>query len=382
MIDSESGLKFTVSAKEIRVNRPEPITLDIEFIPYKRKMDPHIAIEALVKGDYVLIKDFYSSGLKILSELKKYLKNNHSVNNKEQFKTKSSNQSFQEQRDIRSEFRTLSHRLLLSISDNKLRVRKAPEIGWLKILYPEINEFLLPFTQVQGLNSSWQWYEKGISIPVLVKKIHPFFGTYFPTRFEHLKLFDHWLKQYKGERESAIDIGIGCGVLSFQMLQHNFQKIYGTDTNPNAIIGLNEYLKKNKLSSKIDLTHGDLFVDKNLKTELIVFNPPWLPAAHTIEGLDNAIYYDDNLFSRFFADAEKRLKPDGRVVLLFSNLAQITKLSDNHPIEAELLEGGRFQKEIFIQKKVSHASQKTRRNQNWRATEMVELWVLKLRDTK
>ena len=381
MVENESGLKYTVSGKEIRVDRPEPITSDIDIIPYKRKMDPHIAIEALVNGDYVLIKDFYSSGLTVLSELKKYLKTNPSAKSEEQLKTKYSNQSFQKQRDIRSEFRTLSHRLLLSISDNKLRVRKAPEIGWLKILYPEINEFLLPFTQVQGLNSSWQWYEKGISIPVLENKIHPFFGTYFPTRFEHLKLFDHWLKQYKGEKKSAIDIGIGCGVLSFQMLQHNFQKIYGTDSNPNAIIGVNEYLKNNKLSSKIDLIHGDLFANKNLETELIVFNPPWLPASHNIEGLDNAIYYDNNLFPRFFADAEKHLKPDGRVVLMFSNLAQITKVSDIHPIEAELQEGGRFQKEIFIQKKVSQASQKTRRNQNWRATEMVELWVLKLLNT-
>ena len=370
MLSSESGLVLTISGKEILADRPVPIISNIDVVPYKRLMDPEIAIDALVDGYYVLITDFYSSGLTILRELKKYLKNIHS------------DQSFQGQRDFRSVFRELSHRILLLVNNNKLTVRKAPVIGWFKTLYPELNGFLLPFPQVQGLNSSWQWYKKGISIPVLDRKIHPFFGTYFPTRFEHLKLFDNWLKQYKGEKKSAIDIGTGCGVLSFQMLKHGFGKVYGTDSNPNAIIGLNEDLNENKLYSKIDLLHGDLFANCNLKTELIVFNPPWLPASYNLEGLDKAIYYDNNLFPRFFAEAKKHLKAEGKVALLFSNVAQITKVCECHPIEEELSGGGRFQKELFIQKKVSPASKNTRRNQNWRASEMVELWVLKIRDSK
>ncbi|MDA3952017.1 MAG: methyltransferase [Bacteroidales bacterium] len=370
MLKNESGLVSTISGKKIQADRPEPITSNIDVVPYKRRMDPQIAIEALVDGYHVLIVDFYSSGLTILSELKNYLKNKYT------------DQSFREQRDFRSEFRELSHRLLLLVNNNKLVVRKAPEIGWLKTLYPELNEFLLPFPQVQGLNSSWQWYEKGISIPGLEKKIHPFFGTYFPTRFEHLKLFENWLKQYKGDKKSAIDIGIGSGVLSLQMLKHGFEKVYGTDTNPNAIIGLNESLNKNKLNSKIDLLHGDLFANCNVKTELIVFNPPWIPASHDLEGIDKAIYYDYDLFPRFFSEAEKHLKPNGRIVLLFSNLAQITKVGENHPIEEELSKGGRFQKELFIQKKVDQASKNTRRNQNWRSSELVELWVLKITNTK
>jgi len=366
----ESGLAFTVSGKEIQVDRPEPILSNIDVVPYDRKMDPQIAVEAIVEGYSVLIMDFYSNGLTLLKTLKDYVKNQYS------------DQSFQGQRDFRSVFRELSHRLLLVVRNNKLAVRKAPEIGWLKILYPELNEFLLSFPQVQGLNSSWQWYIKGIKIPSLDQKIHPWFGTYFPTRFEHLKLFDKWLKQYQGEKKSAIDIGIGCGVLSFQMLKHGFKKVYGTDSNPNAIIGLNQDLNKNKLYSKIDLIHGDLFATCNLQTELIVFNPPWLPASQDLQGLDKAIYYDTNLFPRFFAEAIKHLKADGKVVLMFSNLAQITKVTDNHPIKTELAEGGRFEKELFIQKEVSSASKKTRRNQNWRASEMVELWVLKIRKAK
>jgi len=245
-----------------------------------------------------------------------------------------------------------------------------------------LKEFLLPFPQVQGLNSSWQWYAKGIYIPVLNRKIHPYYGTYFPTRFEHLDLFGKWLKYYKGEKKSAFDIGIGSGVLSFLLLNKGFEKVYGTDTNPNAIIGLHEDLIATKLYSKIELIHGDLFADVNIETELIVFNPPWLPAAHNLSGMDMAVYYDDDLFPRFFAEAKKHLKPNGRLVILFSNMAQITSLSKIHPIEAELSNEERFEKEFFAQTNVAPASKKTRRNQTWRANEMVELWILKLYNAK
>ncbi len=111
-------------------------------------------------------------------------------------KRKLPNKSYQEQREYRSEYRKLSNLILIEIVDHKLKVKKSPSIGWLEKLYPETSDFLLPFPQVQGLNSAWQWYQNGISIPVLRNKVHPYYGTYFPTRFDHLKLFDNWLKRY------------------------------------------------------------------------------------------------------------------------------------------------------------------------------------------
>jgi len=354
--------------QKAKANRPDAITSNIDVIPFSQGMEMQIAIDALIEGYKVLIVDYYSSGLELLRALKNFIK------------TEYSDQSFQGQRDFRSAFRELSHGILLKVSNHKLVVKKAPEIGWLNILYPELNEFLLPLTQIQGLNSSWQWYKKGIFVPVLKQKIHPWFGTYFPTRFEHLQLFDSWLRRYKGEKKSAIDIGIGSGVLSFQLVKNGFKKVYGTDSNPNSIIGLKE--NSDKLHSKIELIYGDLFANLHVQTELIVFNPPWLPASQNLDEIDKAIYYDSDLFSRFFTEAKKQLQPNGRVVLLFSNLAQITKVADKHPIETELEKNDEFVKELLLQKKVRAASKKTRRDQNWRSEEMVELWVIKLRRDK
>jgi methylase of polypeptide subunit release factors len=161
------------------------------------------------------------------------------------------------------------------------------------------------------------------------------------------------------------------------MLNHGFEKVYGTDSNPNVIIGLTADVKKNNLKSKLELIHADLSDGLNLKTELIVFNPPWLPATYNLEGLDSAIYYKDDLFSRFFAEVGNYLLPGGKIVLLFSNLAEVTGMSKVHPIKKELGEGERFRKEYFVRKKVQAASKKTRRHQHWRDSEMVELWVLK-----
>lgn len=350
---------------DIKVNRPEPINSDVEKGFFNLKTDIQETIAALRSGEFILIKDFYSNGLLLLNELQSILKKKYP------------NESFQEQRKFRSEYRKLSNLILIHIKDHKLSVKKAPLIGWLEKLYPETNDFLLPFPQIQGLNSAWQWYNNGVNIPVLRNKIHPYYGVYFPTRFEHLQLFDNWLKRYEGPKKSAIDVGIGSGVLSLLLVKHGFQKSFGTDMNPNAIIGLKESMAGTKLSKKIEIDYGHLFGKWEKQTELIVFNPPWLPASHDLDRLDEAIYYNNKLFAEFFEEAKKRLLPEGRIVLLFSNLGQITKVTKEHPIEKELLNGGRYVLDKYLKKSVKAASEKTKRNQHWRSTEEVELWVLK-----
>jgi len=352
---------------DLKVNRPEPIKSGVEIGSFIRETDISLTIDALLAGEYILIEEFYSNGLALLNELKLYLKKKHS------------NESFQEQREFRSEYRKLTNLILIQVKEHKLTVKKAPWIGWLEKLYPETNDFLLPFPQIQGLNSAWQWYSNGVIIPVIRNKVHPYYGVYFPTRFEHLQLFDNWLKRYEGPKKSAIDVGIGSGVLSLLLVKHGFQKSFGTDVNPNAIIGLKESMEGTKLSRKIEIDYGHLFGKWEKQTELIVFNPPWLPASHDLDRLDEAIYYNDKLFPDFFEEAKKRLLLEGRIVLLFSNLGQITKVTKEHPIEKELLNGGRFELDKYLKKSVKAASEKTKRNQHWRSTEEVELWVLKLK---
>lgn len=350
---------------EISVIKPEPILVSKSMLTFNQGTDVVPTIKSLEKGEFVLIHAFYNDGIFLLKQIHRYLGQ------------KLQNSTKEEQRIYRSEFQKLSNLILIEVKNQKLNVKKAPDVGWLQKFYDE-SSFYLPFPQIQGMNSSWQWFKNGISIPVLRNKLHPYYGVYFPTRFEHLMVFDNWLKRYDGPKKSAIEVGIGSGVLAMQMVQHGFQKVFATDVNPNAIIGLKEYMGTTKLSRKIELDCGNLFGKWEKPSELIVFNPPWLPETYDSEGLDQAMYYDRNLFPQFFEEAEKRLLPDGKLILLFSNLAQITNVSNEHPIEKELAENNRFKLERCFKKSVGKASEKTKRDANWREDEQVELWELSL----
>lgn len=359
-----TGYSLTLRGREIHAECPSPMIGNIDVVPFGKRMDPEASIGDLIEGHFVLITDFYSSGLSLLNHLKHYLQD------------KQRGKTFREQRNFRNEYRELSHRILLEISNNSPKVKKAPHIGWLSILYPGLQDFALPFPQVQGLNSAWQWYQKGILIPVLGRKIHPWYGCYFPTRFEHLELFGQWLNKYPGNKESAYDIGTGSGVLSLQMIKNGVGKVHSTDSNPNAIISLHEQLKRDKIDEQIILHHGDLFAGSTERTDLIVFNPPWLPENYGAEGLDRAIYYEPSMFNRFFESAPGHLKPNGRIVILFSTMAQVTGLLKTHPIEEALKEHPGIQVKARLQQNVATASSRTRRKQDWRSTELVELWEL------
>ncbi|MDN3664300.1 methyltransferase [Algibacter miyuki] len=349
---------------DIYVNKPVPYFSEQPLPQFNRSIDIARIIKGLEADKPVLITEFYSNGLQLLKALQEHLKD------------KFPGQTFNEQRANRSAFRKLSSLIYIKIIDHKLTVKKAPAIGWLEKLYPEHQSFLLPFTKVQGLNSAWQWHLNGITLPVLRNKIHPYYGVYFPTRFDHLIVFDNWLKRYSGAKKLAIDVGVGSGVLSFQLIKHGFQKVFGTDTNPNAIVGLTESMGDTKMSRKIELDFAPLFGKWEKPVELIVFNPPWLPVSQDMDTNDEAIYYNENLFLDFFTEAKKRLLPDGKLVIIFSNLAEITNVTEVHPIAKELAEGGRFKLENCLRKSVKSASNKTKRNQNWRGEEMVELWEL------
>lgn len=350
---------------DIKINKPTPVGTDIKYTSLKENSQLAEALKTINDGKFVLVEEFFKNGLDLLHEIQGYLKK------------KFSGTSFQDQRASRKEYRELSHKVLIRIKEHKLDVKKAPSIGWLEKLYPETPDFILSFPDVQGLNSAWQWNKKGIVLPVLRNKLHPYYGVYFPTRFDHLILFDNWLKRYEGPKKAAYDIGVGCGVLSMQMVQHGFQKVFATDTNPNAIVGLTEFMGTTKLSRKIELDNGNLFAKWEKPHELIVFNPPWLPIKSDADKNDTAIYYPENLFPAFFQDAKSHLAEDGQLVIIFSNLAEISDTTTEHPIQKEIEEGGRFKLELKLTKSVKKASDKTKRNIHLREAEKVELWVLK-----
>ena len=268
--------------------------------------------------------------------------------------------------------RAATLRLLAPIKRHRLALDHGQEIGFLKELYPQQPNFYLPFAQVQELHGAWNSFSEGVHLAVLGHRIHPFFGTYVPTRTSHLELFGTWLSQYTGDRKQAVDVGTGCGVLAFMLSKSGFEHVHATDINPNAIESVSRDLKRRSEPPAISLHCGDLLDAAPRESNLIVFNPPWMQGEQ--DGLlDQALFYSEGLFERFFDQARNHLHPEGRIVLVFSNVIRLVQPDIPHPIEAEL-ERGHLRLVQKMQRKVKPTPGPDGRKRKTR--EKVEIWEL------
>ena len=244
-------------------------------------------------------------------------------------------------------------------------------------LFPETGEiFYLSLLDFQDLYRASQRYEDGIFFGVLGYKIHPFFAVYTPTRTSHLELFATWLQKYSGQRNCAYDIGVGSGILSFMLAKIGFEKIIATDSNPNAIESVQRDMERFKQErgylQKVTPIHGDLFAERMERADLIVCNPPWM-LGDVKSKLDEAMFFEEGFFDRFFEQAHSKLKDNGTLLLIFSNVIDLVTPDVGHPIQKEL-DKYRFTLVQKMQRRVKDSSNKKGKR---RTKEKVEVWELK-----
>ena len=240
----------------------------------------------------------------------------------------------------------------------------------LNVLYRSPNNGFISFQDVQEMAGAEQRMTNGISYPVLGKELHPFFGVYYPSRTEHLELFATWLSQYTGTKKYATDVGTGSGILSFMLAKSGVEHITATDQNPNAIWSVANDSKLLDMTKIISPLHTDLLLNTP-KTPLIVFNPPWIPGQSN-SAVENALFFENGLFSRFFDQAKEHLEPNGKIVLIFSTILTLLRPDIPHPIEREL-ERKRF-------KLVNKMKRKVKPPKGRRSKERVEIWELEHND--
>jgi len=316
------------------------------------------------KGKFYCFRGTYGTAMAFYSWLKKQINLKYPI------------QSYSSSRQNKEMLQKYAGFLIMRIENHASDLTGAPQNSWLKILFPDEKDFFIRFTDFLGLNGAWQWYQQGIRYPGLKDPVHPFFGTYFPTRTEHLSLFDQWLSKQKGF-EHALDMGTGCGVLSRYMLQHNIKNITATDININSLYSLNLDLERYGNGDKIRFVHTSFFEGLDVfDFDLIVFNPPWIPEKPS-GFLDKAMYYDPSFFDAFFGKAHEGMKKEAILLIIFSTFAEAAEISKIHPISNEL-ESGRFELVVKIQTSVLQAPSKRK---DWlseiRSNEKIELWVLK-----
>ncbi len=333
--------------------RPEPI-----LHTHAPVLPPHVSIGAaarrLAEGGSFRVVDHYGRAADILDELEYGLGPMPRLQG-EALRTE------------RRRRRALASGMLVPIEDGAVALPGGGTFSLLRDLYPDHRRFWLPVVEAQALHRSHRRCAEGIRYAVLGHRLHPWHSVYAPSRTGHLELFATWLSQYDGPRSHAVDVGTGCGVLAFLLARKGFAAVTATDINPNSVHSVEQELARHRPAPPISVRHGDLLSTVSEPADLVVFNPPWMQGAID-DPLDRALYWEGDLFERFFAQARQRVTPDGRVVLVFSDIMTLLRPDLPHPIEAELAQG-RFTLDTRLRRKAKAAAGR-------RTRERVEVWVL------
>lgn len=197
---------------------------------------------------------------------------------------------------------------------------------------------LIPYHTVRAMRAADEWEKKGVTVDALDgAKLHPRFGVLSPTRQDYIGLLAQHLPSVISSLRAPViaeDLGSGSGVLSFLLAKHGAAEVRGYDVSTAAIECATADAKLLNISSKVSFHNVDLVehlppaLAATPAPNLIVCNPPWLPDDAS-SALDAAVYDPDSVMLRAsLLYARRRLAPDGKLLLLYSDLGVHLGLTD------------------------------------------------------
>lgn len=134
------------------------------------------------------------------------------------------------------------------------------------------------------------------------------------------------IKQYVADK--ILEIGTGSGLLASELEKKN-RFVIGVDLDFSALNELRTSATKKQRSSRINLMCCDSaspFRDDVFN--IVVFNPPYLPSEEpsdaTIDGGPSGV----EVSKKWFKDASRILRKDGRIVFLSSSISDVKGLFD------------------------------------------------------
>ncbi|OXL20278.1 class I SAM-dependent methyltransferase [Psychrobacter sp. DAB_AL32B] len=237
---------------------------------------------------------------------------------------------FHQQRQMQAQRSRILSRLLLELDAGYIsQLRRAPDVSAACTaafgkLDKAINETcVLSFRDLQGALGAEGWREKGVPITSLGLSVFPHYGVFAPTRHEYVQLLLD--APLPATCDIAFDIGTGTGLLAIILAQRGVKQVIATDLNPRALACASDNVTRLELSN-IQLQQADLFPTDVPLANLIVCNPPWLPAKPT-SPLEYAVYDANSTMLRgFLQGAKQHLAEHGEVWLILSDLAEHLQL--------------------------------------------------------
>jgi HemK-related putative methylase len=152
----------------------------------------------------------------------------------------------------------------------------------------------------------------------------------------------------------VLDMGTGSGIQAEAALgKLEVKEVYAVDKNIKAVNHCKKIIKNRKLKClKSDLFSA--FKKKKIKFDTIIFNPPYLPKDRN-KKIDIALIGGKKGYEtveEFLAQAGNFLKPDGKILLLFSNLTgkhKVDELIKENGFEfSQIMSSRQFFEELYI----------------------------------
>jgi methylase of polypeptide subunit release factors len=216
--------------------------------------------------------------------------------------------------------RTLSMLVIPFDADYTIPLRRAPDVRQAcNEAYGAATEpFVISLRELLGLIGAHEWRGKGVPIPALDDRIHPWYGVFSPVRGEYVELVAQ--APLPPNASVAFDIGAGTGVLSAVLARRGVKRIVATDMDERALGCARENIARLGASGQVEIVKADLFPEG--QADVIVCNPPWLPGKPS-SAIEYAIYDPDSRMLRgFLAGLKAHLAPAGEGWLILSDLAE------------------------------------------------------------
>lgn len=294
-------------------------------------------------------------------------------------------EAFERHRATQGRRATLLGRLLVPLTADYhiplSRSQQVVEACWAALGEPVAGapDAVISLRGLLAIISAWEWRKKGTYVPALDASIHPHFGVFSPVRGEYVDLVAQ--APLPQPCHTAFDIGVGSGVLSAVLAKRGIPQIISTDLDPRALACAEDNLQRLGYSNQVRLVRADLFptiTDAPALADLILCNPPWLPATPT-SPVEAAIYDPDSRMLRhFLAGTAERLSSHGEAWLILSDIAEHLGLRSRHELLGWIKDAGLV---VADRLETRPRHPKTRNNTDAlhkaRSQEITTLWRLK-----